>query len=39
VVLVTEASHLDWINEVGDAVTVRASLAQLPAASSTGGSG
>ena len=33
VVLVTESSHLDWINEVGDAVTVRSSLAQGAAGS------
>ena len=33
VVLVTESSHLDWINEVGDAVTVRSSLAQILAGS------
>lgn len=33
VVLVTEASNLDWINAAGDAVTVRDALAQSSAAS------
>jgi phosphatidylserine decarboxylase len=33
VVLVTETAHLDWSNEVGDAVTVRSPLAQSSAAS------
>jgi phosphatidylserine decarboxylase len=33
VVLVTEAAHFDWSNEVGDAVTVRSPLAQSSAAS------
>ena len=39
VVLVTEASNLDWANEAGDAVTVRAALAQPSTVSSTGVTG